>query len=135
MDLVLGHIREQAERFNVTAVCYDPYFMHHAAQVLEDEGIPMVEWKQDNARMVPASRTLHEAVVHGHLRHGGHPIARSHALAAGVYETERGLRIKKTAGSGPNDAVVALAMAVEWASRNDTPPPPSVYETRPILSV
>ena len=70
--------------------------MHHAASRLEDEGIPMVEWRQDNARMVPATRTLHEAVMHQQLRHGGDKIAREHALAAGVAETERGLRIKKT---------------------------------------
>jgi phage terminase large subunit-like protein len=133
MELVVEHIRQQCRTFNVTGVCFDPYFMHHAAQILEDEGVPMIEWKQDNARMVPATRTLHEAVVNGKVRHGGHPIARSHALAAGVCETERGLRIKKTAGSGPNDALVALAMAVEWASRQDSPPARSVYEDRGVV--
>ena len=69
--------------------------------------------------MVPATNTLHDAVMHGNLRHGGHEIARKHALNACVRETERGVRIKKTASSGPDDAIVALAMAVEWASRQD----------------
>jgi phage terminase large subunit-like protein len=135
MEMVMEHIREQARTYNVTAVCFDPYFMHHAAQTLDSEGIPMWEWKQDNARMVPATRTLHEAVSQGKLRHGGDPVARSHALNAEVVETERGIRIKKTAGRGKIDAIVALAMAVEWASRNDPPPPPSVYESRGILGI
>lgn len=129
LNLVMEHIREQAKLYNVTGVTYDPQFMHHMSQILEDEGLPMVEWKQDNARMCPATHTLHEAVTSGRLRHGGDVIARQHALNAAVHETERGLRIKKTASSGPDDCAVALAMAVEWASRQDKPKR-SVYESR-----
>ena len=82
--------------------------------------------------MVPATRSLHEAVVHKKLRHGGHEIARSHALAAEVVETERGIRIKKTASRDRIDAVVALSMALDWASRQDTDRR-SVYDDRPLL--
>lgn len=131
LGLVMAYIREQTHRFHVTGVAYDPQFMHHAAQTLEDEGIAMVEWRQDNARMVPATRTLHEAVTHGRLRHGGDPVVRTHALAAGVKETERGLRLKKTEVTRGRhmDAIVALGMAVDWASRTSTPSR-SVYEDR-----
>ena len=131
LSLVMAHIRDQTRKFRVTGVAYDPQYMHHAAQTLEDEGVPMVEWRQDNGRMVPATRTLHEAVVHGRLRHGGDQMARSHALAAGVKETERGLRLKKTeVTSGKQmDAVIALAMAVDWASRTAVEHR-SVYEDR-----
>jgi phage terminase large subunit-like protein len=131
LALVMAHIRQQALDYRVTGVCYDPHYMMHAAQTLDDEGIPMIEWRQDNARMCPATRTLHEAVTHGRLRHGGDPVVRSHALAAGVKETERGLRLKKTEVSRGRhmDAVVALAMAVDWASRTATPSR-SVYEDR-----
>jgi len=131
LGLVMAHIREQARRYHVTGVAFDPQYLHHAAQLLDDEGIPMVEWRQDNARMVPATRTLHEAVAHGRLRHGGDRIVRSHALAAGVKETERGLRLKKTEVTRGRvmDAIVALAMAVDWASRTAVPAR-SVYEDR-----
>jgi phage terminase large subunit-like protein len=84
MELVVAYIREQTKKYNVTSVCYDPQFMHHAAQTLESEGIVMRDWKQDNARMVPATRTLYEAIKNRKVRHGGHAVARSHALAAGV---------------------------------------------------
>ena len=67
--------------------------------------------------MVPATTTLYEQIAHGRLRHGGNPIARQHALAASVVETERGLRVKKTASRERIDCVVALAMAVDFASR------------------
>lgn len=134
LNLVMEHIREQAREFRVTGVAYDPQYMQHPAQTLDDEGIPMVEWRQDNGRMVPATRTLHEAVVHGRLRHGGDPVARSHALAAGVKETERGLRLKKTEVTRGRqmDAVIALAMAVDWASRTE-PLRSSVYEGRGLI--
>ena len=135
LENVVDFVRDQCRRHNVKAVVYDPHLMWHAAQRLESEGVHMVEWKQDNARMVPATRTLHEAVVHKRLRHGGHEIARSHALSAEVVETERGIRIKKTASQGRIDSIVALAMAVEYASRMDETPPPSIYDSRPLLSV
>jgi phage terminase large subunit-like protein len=133
MEDVMDFIRAQGERHNVQAVVYDPQFMHHAAQKLESEGMVVVKWPQNNALMVPATRTLHEAVVHGKLRHGGDPVARSHALAAEVWETERGIRIKKTASRGRIDCVVALAMAVEWASRQEDKPH-SIYEQRGLVT-
>lgn len=131
MASVMEHIREQTREFDVRGVAYDPQYMHHAAQTLDSEGVPMIEWRQDNARMVPATRTLHEAVTHERLRHGGDQMARHHALAAGVRETERGLRLKKTEVTAGKqmDAIIALAMAVDLAARNDQPPR-SVYEDR-----
>ena len=132
LGLVAAFIREQCRRYRVRAVCFDPHFMAGPAQQLAAEEVPMVEWRQDNARMVPATQTLHELVRFKRLRHGGNPFARSHALAAGVRETERGIRIWKSATPEPNDAVVALAMAVEWLGRT-TEPRPSVYETRGMV--
>lgn len=126
-------IREQGKRFNLVAVAYDQQFMHYVAQKLESEGLPMVEWPQNNAHMCPATHTLHEVVMSGNLRHGGHPIARKHALAATVVETERGLRIKKTAARAPDDAAVALAMAVGEAA-HDAPEKRSVYESRGLVA-
>ncbi len=132
LEDIADHIRRQAGEFNVVGVAYDKMFMGHAAQTLTEEGVPMIEWPQNNANMCPATRTLYEVVTQGRLRHGGHPIARQHALAAGVKETERGLRIKKTESRAPDDAAVALAMAVEWASRQSAKRH-SVYEDRSVV--
>lgn len=134
LENVLDFIRDQSKTYRVKSVVYDPQFMWHAAQRLESEGMEMIEWRQDNARMVPATRTLHEAITHGKLRHGGDKTVRSHALAAEVVETERGIRIKKTASRDRIDAVVALSMAVDWASRQDERRR-SVYDTRGLVSV
>jgi len=117
LEEVEQHVRREAQRWDVVGVPYDPQFFSRSAQVLSDEGVEMVEWRQDNAHMCPATHTLHDAVTSGKLRHGGDRVARMHALAAGVAETERGLRIKKTASRAADDSAVALAMAVEWLSR------------------
>lgn len=134
LDQVENFVREQGTEYNLLAVAYDPQFFTHASQRLEAEGVPMLEWRQDNARMVPATRTLHEAVSQGKLRHGGNSIARRHALNAAVVETERGLRVKKTASSGPDDSVVALAMAVEALSRKIDMRQESIYEQRDLAA-
>lgn len=129
LGVVMAYIRQRCVDHKVTGVTYDPQYMHHPAQTLDSEGIPMVLWHQHNSNMVPATRTLYEAVTHGRLRHGGDLMARAHALAAGVVETERGLRLKKTEVTRGRymDAIVALAMACDWASRS-TFKRRSVYE-------
>lgn len=84
---------------------HDPHYFWHAGQRLEDEGIPMLEWQWQ--RMAAATRTLHEAVAHGRVRHGGDETARRHALAAEVREREYGLTISKRASRDAIDCLVA----------------------------
>ena len=119
-------IRELADNFTVEAVVYDRHYLWHAAQRLDDEGLPMLEWPY--VRAASATRTLHEIVTHGRLRHGGDETARRHALAAEVKEREYGLILSKQRSREPIDAMTALSMGVEWAASIE--PRVSVYETR-----
>jgi phage terminase large subunit-like protein len=98
---------------------------------LEEAGAPMVEHPQNNSK-VPATQLLHEVIADRWLRHGGDPIARTHALAAVVGETEMGIRLRKTASRDRIDALIALAMAVSVA---DAVPARrvSVYENRGLI--
>jgi phage terminase large subunit-like protein len=109
---VESFVRDLAGHFRVLAVVHDPHYLWHARQRLEGEGVPMVQWQ--HRRMASATRTLHEIVAHGRLRHGGDPVARQHALAAQVKEREYGLILSKTATKEPIDCLSALAMAVEF---------------------
>ena len=122
-------MRDLAGHFLSWRSCTTPHYFWHARQRLEDEGVPMVEWQ--HRRMASATRTLHEIVAHGRLRHGGDPVARQHALAAEVKEREYGLILSKTATREPIDCL-ALAMAVECAASIE-PPRPSVYERRGLV--
>jgi phage terminase large subunit-like protein len=132
LEDVEEHIAALCERFRVRMVAYDKHLFIGSAQRLEETGAPMVEYPQNNSKMVPATQLLHEVIADRRLRHGGDPDARSHALAAVVAETEMGLRIRKTASRDRIDALIALAMAIAVA---DATPAPrrSVYEDRFLI--
>jgi phage terminase large subunit-like protein len=129
LDDVEEHITALCGRFDVEMVVYDRHLFIGSAQRLAEAGAPMVEFPQNNSRMVPATQLLHELIADRRLRHGGDPTARSHALAAMVGETEMGIRLRKTASRDRIDALVALAMGIAVA---DAMPAShrSVYENR-----
>jgi phage terminase large subunit-like protein len=133
LEDVEEHIVALCQRFDVQMVAFDKHLFIGSAQRLEEAGAPMLEYPQNNSKMVPATQLLHEVIADRRLRHGGDPTARSHALAAVVAETEMGLRIRKTASRDRIDACIALAMGVSIA---DAMPPPrvSVYERRGLVS-
>jgi phage terminase large subunit-like protein len=113
----------------VLAIVHDPHYFWHAAQRLDEDNLPTVEWQ--HKRMAGATRTLHEVAAHGRLRHGGDQVARQPALAADVKEREYGLILSKSASRDPIDCITALAMAVEIAMYAEQRR--SVYEDRYAL--
>ena len=122
--------REWAQQHQVDAVVYDPRFFEHAAQNLEDEGLPLKAWRY--TRNATAAGTLHEIVSHKRLRHGGADLPRRHALAAEVRDREFGQVISKTKSREHIDALMALAYAVDEAASMGAPKR-SVYADRDLL--
>lgn len=112
---VENHLRTAHELYELDTVNYDPALLHRAADVLEDEGLPMVRFPQTAERMVPACQDLYNLVVRGELEHDGDPALARHLRAAAAKETERGWRLVKTKSSAKIDLAVALAMAVHAA--------------------
>ena len=76
-------------------VPYDPWAFRESAEMLADQGLPMVEYQQTNANMAPASERIFELVKEGRVVHDGDETLRAHILAAVVAETERGWRISQ----------------------------------------
>ena len=108
---------EDGMLINGPAFLFDPHFFHRSAEILEEEGLNMIEFPQTDTRMVPASSTLFEMIKMGELEHDGDPEARKQIRAVIAKERERGWRISKPAGSKkPIDFAVALAMPVHAAS-------------------
>lgn len=68
--------------------CYDPWGFEDAALELADEGLAMVEVPQTDARLVPATRRLYDAITEGRLCHDGDPTLAAHM--ANVIAKERG---------------------------------------------
>lgn len=95
---------------------YDPWQFRESAQLLEDDGLNMVEFPQNASRMGPASEALLELVKGGRLVHDGDPQLRQAITAAVAKRTPRGWVITKPKGSTKLvDLAVACAMAVQMA--------------------
>ena len=66
-------IRDACRRWDVQEVVADPWGWSRSLQLLEDEGLPMVEFPQSSSRMTPATNGLYDAVVNGVVTHLGDP--------------------------------------------------------------
>jgi phage terminase large subunit-like protein len=105
-------------------VPYDPWSFRESAEMLEDRGLPMVEYDQGNVRMAPASERIYELIKERRLVHDGDDIFRAQVLATVVAQTERGWRISKKKSRERIDAAVAMTIAADRAilTRNEKPP-------------
>jgi phage terminase large subunit-like protein len=110
-------IRAACSRWRVREIVCDPARWARTYQVLEDEGLPVVEYPQSPARMVPATQRLFEGVMNGALTHSGDPRLARHMKNAVVRQTPRGLMISKDAKGSPRkiDLAVACIIALDRA--------------------
>jgi phage terminase large subunit-like protein len=111
------------------AVGYDPWQFRESAQLLDDDGLNMVEVPQNASRMGPASEQLLELIKARRLVHDGDPLLRAAVTAAVAKRTPRGWVITKPKGSTKLiDLAVACAIAASLAMLE--PPKPRVRKPR-----
>lgn len=110
-DALEDALREACRTYEVLRIFVDPYNMTRSMLLLQDEGLPIEEFPQGDARMVPASMNLFELVVQRRLRHGGDADLREAVQAAAKRITERGWRLAKRTSAGVIDVLVAGTMA------------------------
>jgi phage terminase large subunit-like protein len=96
---------------------YDPWGFKALAQILEGEGLVMLEVPQNDSRMVPAATEMYGLVKSRRLRHNGDPVLARHvANVVGKARGESGWRITKLKDSAKKiDGAVASAMAIAEA--------------------
>lgn len=117
--------RARAHDTGIKEICFDPWSYRESAEILMEQGLPMVEFPQNAARMAPASEQLYELIVNRRLVHDGDPVLREQVLNAVIAPTERGgWRISKRRSLERIDAAVSLAMTADRAVtlRNAKPP-------------
>jgi phage terminase large subunit-like protein len=126
---ILDYLRSLRIRFPVLArkaerrgaggpvFAYDPWGFKAMAQILEGEGLLMVEMPQNDSRMVPAATELYGLVMTGRLEHDGDPLLAQHmANVVGKARGESGWRITKLPNSRRKiDGAISTAMAVHEA--------------------
>jgi phage terminase large subunit-like protein len=114
---VEAHIRQLAKEWRVVEVAYDPAFFQRSAEVLADDGLPMVEFPQSTARMVPACGTLYEMIVGGRLAINRDPMYMDQLLSPAQRQTDSGWRLSKGKSKRKIDAAIATVIAVDRATR------------------
>lgn len=99
-------------------VACDPFRWQRSMQVLEEKGVPVVEWPSTSARrMVPACALVFDAVTEKRLIHDGNPLLARHLSNAVTKIDNLGPRIVKDSRNSPRkiDGAVAMILSVDRA--------------------
>lgn len=126
---VEASIQAACRRYEVAEVACDPYRWQRSMQVLEAEGVPIVEWPTNSAqRMVPACARFRDAVVEKRLTHDGDPRLGRHVAHCVIKTDWLGPRIVKDHKDSPRkiDLAVAAVVGFDRATQYEAPPEPLV---------
>lgn len=119
-------IRAACKQFEVVEIIADPFRWTRTLQVLESEGLPVVEFPHSPTRLTAATGDLYSAAVNGKLTHSGEPKLAAHVAAAVVTEGDRGMRLAKASRSRHArkiDLAACLVMAHSRATWRATKKP------------
>ncbi len=112
-------IIEACNKYNVLEIACDPFRWQRSMQVLQDAGLPVVEWPSTSAaRMIPACAKFYDAVVGEKLTQDGNALLTRHISNAVVKVDRLGPRIVKEHRGSPRkiDAAVASIIAFDRAT-------------------
>jgi len=103
---------------------FDRVAFGESAEMLEQDGLNMVDVPMTAAVMAPPTTVTHELIASGRLIHDGDPILAEHVANTTATLTERGMKVtrSKHGSTRPNVACVAMVRAIAMA--NQEPPPP-----------
>lgn len=124
---VENRIRDACARFSVRQVVCDPFRWRRSMQILAADGLPVVDFPQSPARMVPATARFYQAVVEGQVSHTGDPDLARHVASCHARTDHRGTTIRKESKHSTRriDLAVAAVMALD-AAASLPPPAPQV---------
>lgn len=104
---------------NVKEIAFDPFRWQRSMAVLQDIGLPVVEWPSTSARrMVPACAKVFDSVTEGTLTHDGDPLLARHLDNCVLKVDNLGPRIVKESRNSPRkiDGAVAFVIAYDRAT-------------------
>lgn len=107
------------------ACAFDRQAFGESAEILEQDGLNMVDVPMTAAVMGPPSTLAYELITTGRLIHDDDPILAEHVANTTAVLTDRGMKVtrSKHGSTRPNVAAVAMVRAIAMAMLE--PPPPS----------
>lgn len=101
---------------NVKEIVCDPFRWQRTMQVLDERGLPIVEFASSSAsRMVPACAQFYDAVVNKKMTHDGNPLLTRHFQNAVIKTDRLGPRIVKEHRSSPRKIDAAVASIIGFS--------------------
>lgn len=110
----------------VREIVCDPFRWQRSMEAWQQMGLPVVEFPQTPARMVPATSAFYDAVVNQQLKHDGNPSLARHAANATPYYSRNGLMVRKESKTSLKriDLLVAGLLAHSRAGTLGSAPAP-----------
>ena len=126
IEEVEARMIEVCKTYEVREIVCDPFRWQRSMEAWAQLGLPVVEFPQTPARMVPATAGLYDAVVNGNVKHDGDPRLARHVSNATPYYSRAGLMVKKESKNSLKriDLLVATIMAHSRAGTLGTAPAP-----------
>lgn len=117
IDQVEARLRALCKLYRVVAIGADPYRWQRSIQALEKARLPMLEFPQSPARMVPATARFYDALCDGRLSQDQDPAFARHIGNATARVTSAGVQIAKQTGDSKAkiDLAVCAIMAYDLA--------------------
>lgn len=118
-------LRGACKRLDVREISADAYRWARSLEILANEGLPVVEFPQRPARMIPATTRLYEAVCNAGVTHDGSPDLRRHVGNAVLKISSQGGHLSKDAKTSPRriDLAVTAVMAFDRAAAYEVATP------------
>jgi hypothetical protein len=114
-------IRELCARYQVREIAFDPHYGGQLMQNLQNDGLPVVSFRQGWITMGPAIKELERAILASRFQHGGNPVLRWNFANIAVQDDGKGNRsFNKGRSTDKIDGAVAAAMAVGRAAQGET---------------
>lgn len=120
VEEVEDRIRAVCRQWKVREIVADPFRWTRTLQILEKEGLPVVEFPWSHSRITPATTDLFNACINGAVTHNGDKDLARHIGNAVVNESERGVRLDKSKRGSTRriDLAAAAVMAHSRATWN-----------------
>lgn len=112
-DFVKQSLLDDARKFDLKEIAYDPWNATQIAIQLQDSGATVVEFRQGYASMSEPTKELEKLIVSRKVAHGGHPVLRWMASHVAVEMDAAGnVKLSKKKSTERIDGLVATVMGL-----------------------
>ena len=108
-----AYILELCKQYKIKEVAYDPAYFERSAQVLLDNGVPMVNFPQSHSRMVPACNNAYDLIVNKKVIHNATATFTDQVLSAAQKTTDSGWRLSKGRSKRKIDGAIAMVIMLD----------------------